>query len=375
MRCMVEICRVKDNAALKKFIRFGRSLYRDNPYYVPELVMDEMTNLRGDKNPTFEYCESAYFTAVRDNETVGRIGAIRFFDVVPQKERDTARFTRVEFIDDEEVSAALFKAAEDWAREKGCSAIHGPLGFTDLDREGMLVEGFDRLATFVTIYNHPYYPSHLERLGYGKEADWVEYLIKVPETPNERVEKLCGRVMKQRDLTLFKYGKRSELKPCLEDLFALLNEAYADLHGVVPLTAALKDHYVKQFLPLVRPEYVKLIYDKNQKLAAFGVAMPSFSRAMQKCRGEIFPTGFFHMLRSIKKHDLIDLYLVAVRPDMQNLGLNAILMHEINKACVENGVKYAESSPELENNEKVRAFWKNYEAEQHKRRRCYVKQL
>lgn len=372
---MVEIQRVMGNAQLAQFIRFGRTLYKGNPYYVPELVMDETTNLRSDKNPTFEYCDAAYFLAKKDGAIVGRIGAVAFFDVVPQKERDIARFMRTEFIDDAEVADALFASAEDWARGKGCKAIRGPMGFNDLDREGMLVEGFDRIASFITIYNHPYYPAHLERLGYTKEVDWVEYLISVPDTPNERIERLCKRVLQTHQLRIFEYATRRQLKPCLEDLFSLLNEAYARLHGVVPLTPALKDHYVKQFLPLVQPEYVKLIYDKDEKLAAFGVAMPSLSAAMQKCRGEIFPTGWYHMLRALKKHDVIDLYLVAVRPDMQNMGLNAILMHEISKACIRNGVRLAESSPELETNEKVQAFWKNYETEQHKRRRCYIKQL
>ncbi len=360
---------------LKEFVSFPFKIYKGNPYWVPPLRFDEMNTLRKDRNPAFESCRASYWLAYKDGVVVGRIAGI-----VNQKYNELwgkrcARFGWVDFVDDAEVSEALFARVESWALGEGMNEIHGPLGFTDMDREGMLVEGFEELGTLATIYNYPYYPRHVEKLGYRQDADWVEYEMIPPRDVPEKVRRLAALVTDRYHLTTLRFRRSKEILPYAHEIFHLINKTYANLYGFVPLSEKQIESYVKQYFSFIRPEFVPLVLDQAGKLAAFGITMPSMSRALQKCRGRLFPLGFVNLYRAMNDADRVDLYLTAVRPDLQDKGVNAILIYEMNVLYAKRKVRRVESNPELETNLKVRAQWRLYEGRQHKRRRCYMKRL
>ena len=369
---------------LRAFIRFPSKLYRKHPYWVPALFVDDYQTLRRDKNPAFDYCEARYWLAVRGREIVGRIAAIHNHKHIEKWQQPYLRFGWVDFVDDPAVSAALFEQVEAWAREKGLSAVHGPLGFTDLDREGMLVEGFEELGTLATFYNYPYYPVHLERLGYVKDVDWVEYEISASARPNATIARIASLAARRYKLRLLRArNKRELLRPRVEkglpsyahELFAVLNEEYQHFYGVIPLNDKQIDYYIKLYFNLLSLPFVPIVVDENDRLVAFGITMPSLSRALQKSGGRLFPFGFIHLLRALRKGDRGDLYLVAVRSEYQGKGVNAILMNEITEVFARRGIVKAESNPELETNRNVQGQWKYYDTRQHKRRRCFIKHL
>ncbi|MBN1581860.1 MAG: GNAT family N-acetyltransferase [Anaerolineae bacterium] len=369
---------------LRAFIRFPNTLYRDHPYWVPPLFADDYQTLRRDKNPAFDDCEARYWLAYRGREIVGRIAAIHNHKHVEKWQQPYLRFGWVDFVDDPAVSAALFEQVEAWAGEKGLSAVHGPLGFTDLDREGMLVEGFEELGTLATIYNYPYYPVHLERLGYHKDVDWVEYEINAPPGPNATIARIADLAARRCKLHLLRLRNKKELlRPRVEkglpsyahELFDVLNDEYEHLYGVIPLSGRQIDYYIKLYFNLISLPFVPIVVDENDRLVAFGITMPSFSRALQKSGGRLFPFGFIHLLRALRKGDRGDLYLVAVRSEYQGKGVTAILMNEITQVFARRGIVKAESNPELETNQNVQSQWKYYDTRQHKRRRCFIKHL
>ncbi len=364
---------VVSKCELKKFVSFPRTLYSGHKYWIPLLQFDEMGTLQKHKNPAFSHCEATYWLAYKDRKVVGRIAGIinnRYFEKWNNK---YARLGWVDFIDDESVSAALFETVENWAKQKGMEAIHGPLGFTDLDPEGMLIEGFEELGTIATIYNYPYYPEHIEKYGYKKDVDWIEFEIKIPEKIPEKIERIAEIVKKKKKLTVVKTKKRKDVLLYAKEIFHVLNQAYDSLYGFVPLTEKQIDKYVKQYLGYVRPDFVSIILDEQKRVAAFGISIPSLSKALQKAKGRIFPFGFLHILKAMRKNDRIDLFLVAVRQDLQGKGLNSLLFNELHKTYIKNNITKAESNPELESNTKVQAQWKLFEKRQHKRRRCYIK--
>ncbi len=375
---MVEIKEISSKKDLKAFINFPDKLYKGVKYFVPELKSEEMSMFSPETNFSYEYTDVKVFLCYKDGEIAGRVAALvnnRANELWNQKR---IRFSRIDFIDDLEVSGALFGAVEDWAKQLGLSEVQGPLGFTDLDKEGLLIEGFDRIGTSVTIYNYPYYPKHFEAHGYGKDTDWIEYRINVPDkgdTRTERISKLAKKVMERSNIRFFDIKRIKDAAPIVIQLFDLLSECYKDLYGVVPYTDKIANDYLRRFQPLLNPDYAKFIVDEDDKLVGFGLAAPSLSRAFQKSRGRMLPFGWAHLLWAVKFPKELDLYLVAVHPDYQKAGLAALLMNEITAAAIKNGIKVAESSPELEDNRKVQDFWKNYDKEQHKRRRCYVKTL
>jgi len=360
---------------LKRFIHFPYGLYKDNPYWVPPLIQDEINTLRKDKNPAFEHCEATYILAYRNRDIVGRIAVLINKKFVEKWKKRYARFGWIDFVDDPEVSKALFDFAENWALERGMDALHGPMGFTDLDREGMLIEGFEELGTLPMIYNHPYYPKHLERLGYLKDVDWLEFEIKAPKEIPEKVLRVQELVLKRSGLRLVDAKRPRDLRPYARGVFDVVNEAYADLYGVVELTERQIDAYIKQYFGFIQTDYTKAIVDTDGRMVAFGIAMPSLSRALQRSKGRLFPFGFIHLLHALRHPTQIDMYLVAVRPRYQGLGVNSILMNEITRAGIRNGIKSAETSGELEENRAVQDLWRYYDHRQHKRRRCFIKQL
>ena len=375
----LNIREVTTKEELRRFVDYPNVLYKDVKQYVPAFYADDLDDWDREKNPAFSYCDAKCFLAWRDGEIVGRIGAILSHKANETWNTRRMRFTQVDFIDDREVSAALFAAAEDWARSLGCTQIHGPLGFCDMDREGMLVEGFDERSMFITYYNHPYYNEHLQALGYIKDTDWVENLIEIPPADSENAQKL--RKLSQWLLKRGSYHKadissKSQITPRhIEQVFHLVNKAYAPLYGVVALSDEQVRRYARKFLPMVHPDYLCLVMNEQEELVAFGVCVPSMAEALRRCRGRLFPTGWFHVLRAMKKNDTIDLLLIAVDPQLQGTGLNAIVMDHILQGAQKNGIAYAETGPTLEVNDKVQSQWKFFERRQHKRRRCYIKDL
>ncbi|MCK4448022.1 MAG: GNAT family N-acetyltransferase, partial [Candidatus Marinimicrobia bacterium] len=277
--------------------------------------------------------------------------------------------------DDESVSKLLLDKVENWARENGMEAIQGPLGFTDLDYEGMLIEGFEELGTLATIYNYSYYPKHLEKYGYTKDIDWVEFEIKAPKEVPEKINRIANIALERSNLRVLKVKKSKDLLPYAKDMFNVLNVAYRDIFGFVPLTDKQVDLYVKQYFGFIRPEYISIVLDKNDRVAAFAITMPSLSKALQKSNGRLFPFGFIYILKAMKKNNLIDLYLIGVLPEYQGKGVNSILIKELAKIFISKKIAKTETNVELENNYKVQAQWKLFEKRQHKRRRCYIKYL
>ena len=372
---MVDVREVQTRSELKQFVTFSEKMYRGHPHYVPKLINDELNTLRRDRNPAFEYCEARYWMAFKDGTPVGRIAGIISHRYIETWKKRRARFGWIDFIDDPEVSAALLGAVEQWAKEQSLDGVHGPLGFCDLDREGMLIDGFDELDMLITIYNHPYYPVHLERLGYAKDVDWVEYLVETPTEMPANVDRIARIVLDRCKLRLVETRGKRDLLPHIDGIFALINDTYKELYSVVLLSEAQIKYYTKAFFGFLDHQFVKIILDRQGKVAAFGVAMPSLSKALQRCRGRLFPFGFAGILRALRKNDRLDLLLTAVRQDLQNKGVNAVLINEVWKSAVSHGIKYAETGPELETNERVQSQWKHFANRQHRRRRCFYKAI
>lgn len=377
---MITIKQVETKKELKRFIRFNYELYKDNPYSVPDLYED-MLNTFSEKNAAMEFCEAAYFLAYREDGTlVGRVAAIINRKANEQWGLKTVRFGWIDFVDDEEVSEALLRKVEEWGRERGMTQIEGPLGFTDMDAEGMLIEGFEELSTMATIYNFPYYQRHVERLGFEKAADWVELLMTVPKETGmpERLSRIAEIVMKKYDLRIKKYTSSKKIaRDYGQEIFRVINEAFRPLFGYSELSQKQIDQYIKMYLPVLDLKLVSLITEANGRLVAVGISMPSMSRALQKAKGKLTPFGWWHLLKALKlkKPKTLDLMLVGVLPEYQGKGVNAILFYDLLPIYISEGYDYVETNPELELNDKVQQQWIYFERRQHKRRRCYKKAI
>ena len=371
----IKIEEVTTQKQLNSFIKFPFSIYKGNPYWTPPLLMDEKNTLDWKKNPAFEVAQARYWLAYKDEKVAGRIAGIYNSKSNEKWGQHNVRFGWVDFIDDREVSKALFDTVENWARELGMSAVHGPLGFTDLDPEGMLIEGFDELSTLALIYNHPYYPEHLAEMGYVKDTDWLEYEIQVPNPPQEKIAKAAEMILKRFNLRKLELNKKKDLLNYTRELFDLIDSEYSHLYGTVPLSDKQKQAYIDQYFGFVSPDLVPIILDENNKMVAFAIVMPSLSKALQKSHGKIFPVGWIHFLKALKTNTLGDLYLIAVRSDYRGKGINAAIMHSVNVALNKHGITRVETNANLEDNINVQAQWKYFEHRQHKRRRCFIKHL
>ena len=370
-----EITPTKSN--LKKYTKFGIDLYKDNDYYVPPLIMDDVETLSPDKNPAFDYCKAKSWMAYRDGKPVGRITGIINTVVNERTGSRDLRFGFLDFIDDEEVVDALFDALAQWGRSQGLTSMVGPMGFSDMDHEGMLTEGFDELGTMATIYNYPYYPRHMERMGFHKDAEWVEYRMTVPDKIPEKMLRVAEIVKKKYGVRTIKYTSAKKIK---EEygvaLFELINEAYDQLYGYSPLSQKQIEYYIDIYLPILRLENVCLIVDSDDKLIGVGISIPSMSRALQKGRGRLFPTGWLHLLKAMYMHnDVVDLLLVAVKPEYQSKGVNALLFADLLPVYIKNRYRWAESNPELADNENVQLQWQYFERRQHRRRAAFRKDI
>lgn len=376
---MVTIKTVSNNSELKKFIRFNYELYKNNPYSVPDLFDDMLSTFDKKKNAAFEFCEADYFLAYKDGKLVGRVAAIINNRANQTWGKKEVRFGWIDFVDDAEVADALINAVEKWGKERGMTHIQGPLGFTDFDAEGMLVEGFDQLSTMATIYNYPYYPQHMERMGFEKDADWVEYKIYIPEAIPDKHKRISDLIQRKYNLNVVKCSSAKEIASKYgQAIFELMNEAYAPLYGYSALSPKQIEQYIKAYLPILDLRMVTLVTDAEDKLVAVGISMPSLSKALQKAKGRLLPWGWYYLLKTIflKKYPkMLDLLLVAVKPEYQNKGVNALLFSDLIPVYQQLGFEYAESNPELELNGKVQAQWEYFKTEQHKKRRCFTKEI
>ncbi len=372
---MIQIKEVVTKRDLKKFIQFPINLYKDNPYYVPSMFIDEINLFNKKKNPAYAFSETKLFLAYKDGKIVGRIAGLINHAYIEKVNKPLMRFTRFDVIDDIEVTKALIGAVEAWAKENNLKYLMGPIGFTDIDKQGMLVEGFEELNMTLTIYNHPYYNKHLETLGFKKDADWVEYQVKLPEELDSRIKRISEVVEKRYGFKRIDIKKRKELYHYAPLAFSLINEAYEKLYGTVFLTDAIIDNAVKEYVPLVNLDYVIIIANKKDEVIGFGLSLPSYAEALKKSRGRLLPFGIFRILRALKTNPVLELYLVAVKPEYQNMGVSSLIMAESVKAATKNNIKFAETGPELELNQSVRDLWKSFDARQHKRRRCYIYEI
>ena len=375
----ITIKKVSTKRELKKFIRFNYRMYKNNPYSVPDLFDDMLNTFNKKKNAAFEFCEAEYFLAYKDDKLVGRVAGIINHRANQAWNKQNVRFGWIDFIDDPEVSTALIHTVEEWGKSKGMSHIQGPLGFTDFDAEGMLIEGFDQLSTMATIYNYPYYPEHMAKLGFEKEADWVEYQIFIPESVPEKHQRISDIIQRKYNLRIKKYTSGKKLaREYGQEIFQLMNEAYKQLYGYSALSQRQIDQYVKMYLPILDLRMVPLIVDAEDKLVAVGISMPSLSEALQKAHGRLLPLGWFYLLKALfmkRRAKMLDLLLIAVKPEYQNKGVNALLFSDLIPVYQKLGFIFAESNPELELNGKVQAQWDYFETQQHKRRRAFIKEI
>ena len=372
----IQIKTVTTRKDLKTFVRYANRLYKGNKYYVPSMPFDDMNTLDKEKNGAFDFCKAEYYLAYKDGEVVGRVAAIVNYKANEAWKVDQVRFGWFDFIDDLDVSKALLDAVVAFGKAHGMTQIVGPLGFTDFDPEGMLVEGFDRVSTMALIYNHPYYPEHMKKHGYVKETGWLEYRITIPEELPEKHIKIAEIVKERYNLKIVKKTKRQIRKEKYgHKLFRLINETYCVLYGYSLLSEKQIDQYVDVYLGLVDMEMLTFIEDSEGELIGAGITIPSMAEALQKCNGEIFPFGWYHLLKSMYwgKPETLDMLLIGVKPEWQNKGVNSLLFVDLFQRYKKMGFKYAETNANLETNAKVQAMWTPFEREQHKKRWVFGK--
>lgn len=378
----VQIKRVETKKDLKAFIECHYDLYEGNQYDAPNLYSDELNTLSKDKNAAFDFCEAEYFLALKEGKVVGRVAAIINNKANEKWDKKDVRFGWIDFIDDIEVSKALLKAVEDYGREKGMTSVVGPLGFTDMDPEGMLTWGFDQLGTMATIYNYDYYPKHMEKLGgWEKDNDYVEYRLDVPETAPEKYTKIAEMVEKRYNLHARKLTKKEIFEGGYgKKLFDLINVTYSHLYGFSELSERQIDQYVKMYFPLADLDLITVVEDgnKDNQLVGLAITIPSLTRALQKChRGRLFSFGWWHLLRAIKFHktEVVDLLLIGVLPEYRSKGANSLVFADLIPRYVKYGFKWGETHVEMETNESVQSQWGPLDPTMHKKRRCYRKAI
>lgn len=378
----IEIKKVTSRKELKKFVDFHYDLYEGCPYDVPNLFSDELNTLSPEKNAAFDFCEAEYYLAYKDGKLSGRVAAIINKRANQKWNRQSVRFGWIDFIDDIEVSTALLKAVEDFGRSRGMKEVVGPLGFSDMDPEGMLTWGFDKLGTMATIYNYPYYPQHIEKMGgWVKDNDYVEFYMEVPDKVPEKYALIAELVESRYNLHVKKLTRREIFKENYgQKLFDIINRTYGDLYGFVTLTDRQVEQYVGMYLPLADLNLITVIVDgnKNDEVVGMGITIPSLSHALQKCRrGRLLPFGWWHLLRAIKWHktDGVDLLLVGFLPEYRAKGANALLFADLIPRYIDYGFKWGESQVEMESNEHVQSQWGPLNPVNHKRRRCYKKTI
>mgnify|MGYP001120848309 CR=1 FL=1 len=371
----VTLKEITGNKELQAFVRFPDELYRDCRYYVPALHKGQMATLSPDVNPAFRHCEARYWMAYSGKKIVGRVAGIINHRYNAERNQRYVRFGWLDFVEDPEVLHLLLRAVEDWGREKNMDRVHGPLGFTSFDASGVLVEGFEEWPTSFGRYNYAYYDRMLASEGYRKDADWLEFSIRIPlEMPRRVVEaaSLIGRRYQVRHANM---KTKSELRAYAGQVFGLLNTAYRNLYGFSTLSPEQIGTLTEEFMSMIHPDFVSVVLNEKDEVVAFGLVMPSLTRALKKAGGKLYPFGIIHILRALRHNDTVDMLLIGVRPDYQNKGIHALVFEKIGNTFYKRGIKYLETTRELEENNRVRQLWAGYDTRQHKRARCYVKEL
>jgi GNAT superfamily N-acetyltransferase len=369
----ITIQEVNNKKTINDFVNLPYQLYKKNDFWVPPIKGDEKKALLAKSNPAFEFSKTRFWVAYKDGRCVGRIGAIINQLWIDKNNQKLGRFTRPEFVDDPEVAKALFNTVETWLKEEGMEGMHGPLGFSNLDHQGLLIEGHDWLPSVASDYHFAYYQNHFEAQGLEKEIDWLEFRITFPESLPEKSVKVAGMIKKRYGLKTINFTTKKELEPYKKKVFNLFNEAFAELFGTFPLTQEMKDFYINKYFPILNPRYVKVILDKEGEMAGFLIALPSLSKAMQKAGGKLLPLGWWHISQALSKPSEMDLMLTGVRPEFQKLGLAALLTNELWKTANDDGIKFVETTGMLENNHVAIQMWKSFDHIQHKRKRCFIK--
>ena len=372
---MVVVKEVLSKKDLKKFVKFPIKLYKGNPYFVSGLIQDEIDEFTKEKNDAWSYCEGKQWLAYKDGKIVGRVAAINNLAYNEKMNVKQTRFTRYDFIDDKEVSNALMDCVFQYAKESGNDEVIGPMGFCDLDKQGLLVDGFDQRAMYITSYNHEYYIKHIEDMGFVTDAKWVEYKVSIPQEKNEKLEKVANYVLKRNNLEVVKIENMKQVLELIKEGMHIMNEAYSHLYCYVTLTDKQIEDFSKQLEILINFDYVCAVRNSEGKMIAYGLVAPSIGKAFENSNGKLFPTTIFKVLKALKKNDTIDMLGVGVLHEYQNTGVNAIVLNHILQACIKNKVKYAETGPELETNTQVQAQWKDYDKVINKRRACYKKSV
>jgi len=367
----VQIIQVNNEKQLSDFIKFPMELYKNNQNYVPSLINDEKNIWNPKENPALAYSEAKQFLAYKNNKLAGRIAVMINYKEAKELGIEKVRFGWLDFIDDEEVSKALINEAIKFAQEKNIKKIEGPMGFTNLDKAGMLTFGFDKLATMIGIYNFSYYPEHLEKLGLIKEKEWVEFEIDFPEVLPDKVLKFSKLIAEKHQLKTLEFKSKEEILPLVEPMFKLLDETYKNLSTYTPISDEQIQHYKEKYFGLINKDYIICVVDKEYNLVAFAITMPSYSKALQKSKGKLLPFGWWHFMNASRKNDRANFYLIGVHPEYQKRGVTAIIFKEIWNTFRKKGVKFLETNPELEENKNIQLLWQDYHPVNHKRRRTY----
>ena len=377
MNQKIDIKKVSSQGDYQTFVEFPFTLYRDNPFWVPPLVKDEIETLDPKLNPVYQNATASLFLAYKNGEVVGRVAAIINWIEVKEIKKNKVRFGWFDFIDDTNVSKTLIEAVISFGKKHKMETIEGPVGFSNLDKAGLLIEGFNEPNTIITLYNFPYYSKHLEKLGFNVAAKWVEYEIKIDdfESSPERVKRFSKLIMDKYELTLLNFKKRKDIIPYVDQMFELLDKTYNQLQTYVPIQDYQIENYKKRFLKFVNPDYIKCIIDKEGKLICFSITMPSFTEALKKINGKITILNTYYLLKAMRKNNRASFYLIGVHPDYQNKGITAIIFNEMQKLFNKKQIISVETNPELEENTAIQKLWKNYEHRLHKRRATFNKSI
>lgn len=367
----IVIKKVRNESELMNFIKFPMSLYKNKPYYVPALISDEKDVWNPDQNPALKHSEAQQFLAYKDNTLVGRIAVIMNNKDVETNGEQKIRFGWIDFIDDLEVSRALIQTAIDYAKSKNIEIVEGPMGFTNLDKAGMLTMGFDQLATMIGIYNHEYYPKHLEKLGLVKEKEWVEFELVFPEVLPEKIIKFNQLIAEKYKLKVLEFKSKKEIIPLVEPMFKLLDETYKGLSTYTPITDEQIKTYKEKYFNFIDKDYIVCIENDQKELVSFAITMPSYSKALQKAKGKLLPFGWWHFLQAGRRNDRANFYLIGIHPDYQRRGVTSMIFKGIHDVFKKKGVKFLETNPELEENKNIQLLWQDYNPVNHKRRRTY----
>ena len=374
---MISVQKVITKQDYKDFVKFPFKLYKNSKYWVSPIVTEELEMMNKENNPVFKNAEAEYFLAIKNNEIVGRIAAIVNWVEVKEQNKNKVRFGWFDVIDDLEVSKKLIEKVISFGKKRNLSFIEGPVGFSNMDKAGLLTYGFEELNTMITWYHHPYQKEHLKQLQFKKQAEWVEYKIQIysaKEAP-EKVKKFSDLIMRRYNLKPLNFKSTNEIVPYVDEMFDLLNNTYNNLQTFVPIQKYQVDHYKQRYLRYIHPDFIKSVVDKDGKLIAFAITMPSFSRALKKMNGKLFPFGFLRILFAQKFNSRASLYLIGVHPDYQNKGVTAILFNDLQMMFNKRGIREVETNPELIENKSIQAFWKNYKNVLHKKRCTFKKEI